>query len=84
MYMDKYWVYGRSSASGMFATNNVINFEALIRKSIFAFITCLSNARNTIVCTIQKSWVVRDTFGKNGREVLYLGLNPLPAIRNFS
>ena len=34
----------RSSVSEMFAINNISNFEALIRKSIFAFKTRLSNS----------------------------------------
>ena len=38
----------RSSVSEMFAMNNISNFEALIRKSIFAFKTRLSNSDNTI------------------------------------
>ena len=37
----------RSSASEMFVMNNISNFEALIRKSIFAFKTFLSNSDNT-------------------------------------
>ena len=32
----------RSSASKMFVTNNILNFEALMRKSIFAFTSRLS------------------------------------------
>ena len=37
-----------SSVSEMFVMNNISNFEALIRKSIFAFKTRLSNSDNTI------------------------------------
>ena len=42
-----------SSASEMFVINNISNFEALIRKSIFAFKTRLSNSNNTIIYTLQ-------------------------------
>ena len=45
----------RSSASEMFVTNNILNFEALMRKSIFAFTNRLSISNNAIICTIQKS-----------------------------
>ena len=46
----------RSSASEMFVTNNILNFEALMRKSIFAFLQChylhnskiLDNKRNSL------------------------------------
>ena len=42
----------RSSASEMFVTNNILNFEALMRKSIFAFTSRLSISNNAIICTI--------------------------------
>ena len=42
----------RSSASEMFVMNNISNFEALIRKSIFAFKTRLLNSDNTIISTL--------------------------------
>ena len=45
-----------SSASEMYVMNNILNFEALIRKSIFAFKTFfsrLSNSDDTIICTLQ-------------------------------
>ena len=42
----------RSSASEMFVMNNISNFEALIRTSIFAFKICLSNSDNTIINTL--------------------------------
>ena len=45
----------RSSASEMFVLNNIFNFKALMRKSIFAFTTRLSNSKNAIICTIQRS-----------------------------
>ena len=36
----------RSSAGEMFVTNNILNFEALMRKSIFAFASHLSITEN--------------------------------------
>ena len=41
----------RSSVSEMFAMNIISNFEALIKKSIYAFKTRLSNSDNTIIFT---------------------------------
>ena len=40
------------------------NFETLIRKSIFAFKTRLSNSDNAIISTLQSSWVITDTICK--------------------
>ena len=52
----------RSIASKMFVTDNILNFEELMRKSIFAFTRRLSIFNNaTIICTIQKSWIIRKT-----------------------
>ena len=65
----------RSSASEMFVLNNISNFEALMRKSIFAFTTRLSNSKNAIICTIQRSWVIRDLIWESlDRQVVHLGL----------
>ena len=54
----------------MFVTNNILNFEALIRKSIFAFTSRLSISNNAIICTIQKSWVIRETVWKSWTDKL--------------
>ena len=62
----------RSSASEMFVTNNILNFEALMRKSIFAFTSRLSISNNVIICTIQKSWIIRETDLKSWTDKLYL------------
>ena len=60
VYRKVFGLKRRSSASEMFVLNNISNFEALMRKSIIAFTTRLSNSKNTIICTIQRSWVIRD------------------------
>ena len=62
VYRKVFGLKRRSSASEMFVLNNISNFEALtcMRKSIFAFTTRLTNSRNAIICTIQRSWVIRD------------------------
>ena len=62
----------RSSASEMFVTNNILNFEALMRKYIFAFTSRLSISNNAIICTIQKSWIIRKTVWKSWTDKLYL------------
>ena len=48
----------RSRASEMFVINNISNFETLISKSIFPFKTRLSISDNTIISTLQSSWVI--------------------------
>ena len=62
----------RSSASEMFVLNNISNFEALMRKSIFAFTTRLSNSKNAIICPIQRSWAIRDLIWKVWTDKLYI------------
>ena len=56
----------------MFVLNNISNFEALMRKSIFAFTTRLSNSKNAIICTIQRSWVIRDLIWKVWTDKLFI------------
>ena len=56
----------------MFVLNNISNFEALMRKSIFAFPTRLSNSKNAIICTIQRSWVIRDLIWKVWTDKLFI------------
>ena len=61
----------RSSASEIFVLNNISKFEALMRKSIFAFTTRLTNSKNAIICTIQRSWVIGDFTWKVWTDKLY-------------
>ena len=42
----------RNSANKMFMLNNIYNFEALMRNSIFAFTVRLTNSKNAIICII--------------------------------
>ena len=71
LYRKIFGLCRRCSASEMFVTNNILNFEALVRKSIFAFISRLSISNNAIICTIQKSWVIRATVWKPWTDKLY-------------
>ena len=64
VYRKLFGLKRRSSASEMFVLSNISNFVALMRKSIFAFTTRLSNSKNAIICTIQRSWVIRDLIWK--------------------
>ena len=45
----------RSSASTMYAINNIDSFEVLIRKRIFGFTERLNNCKNTIIKCINNS-----------------------------
>ena len=76
-------VYDPSSESEMFATNIILNFEALIRMSIFALIACLSISSNTIT----HSEILdcrRHNLGKIDGEIVFASLHPLPVIPNFN
>ena len=48
-----------SSASGMYATHNIENFEALLRKTLYGFVQRLENSSNKLIATLIKSWTVR-------------------------
>ena len=45
VYRKVFGLKRRSSASKMFVLNNISNFEALMRKSIFAFTTRFTNSK---------------------------------------
>ena len=62
----------RSSVSEMLAMNNISNFEALIRKSIFAFKIRLSNSDNIIIFELQSSCVITNTIWKVWKDMLYI------------
>ena len=51
-------MYGQNNVSEISATNNILNFEVLTRKSIFASITRLSNSCKTVICNIQSYLVI--------------------------
>ena len=64
----KYLVPSGSSAREMFVLNNISNCKALMRKSIFAVTTSLTNFKNATICTIQRSLgYQRHFFGKSGQ-----------------
>ena len=49
----------RASASYMFVSNNVLNFDALVRKSIFDFRCRLHQSKNRILTAIFNNFYVR-------------------------
>ena len=49
----------RCSASAMYANFGINNFQATIRKSIYGFIQRLAKSINSLIVTIEKSWIVR-------------------------
>ena len=46
----------RSSASGMYATHNIEDFEALLRKTLYGFVQRLENSSNRRIATLMHSW----------------------------
>ena len=55
VYRKVFGLKRQSSASEMFVLNNICNFKALVRESIFPFTTLLADSKNAIICTIQRS-----------------------------
>ena len=65
-------VSGRSSASAMFVTNDIPNFEALIlRKSIYSFTSRTSFTRSNLICAIEQSLVMK-TIWKMWKDKMYI------------
>ena len=62
----------RGSASTMFVSNGFPNFEALIRKSIFSFNSRLQTSCNSLICTIEESWIMRNVIWKTWDDKLYI------------
>ena len=48
-----------SSASTRYAENNICNFKAMLRKSIYRFIQRLQDSDNVLIQCIGKSWVMK-------------------------
>ena len=55
----------RSSASTMYAVNNIDSLEVLVRKRIFGFMERLNNS-DTIIKCINNSWILRFDIGVHG------------------
>ena len=61
----------RGCANTMFVSHGIPSFEALIRKSIFSFNSRLQTSCNSLTCTIEQSWIVRNVIWKSWDDKLY-------------
>ena len=64
----------RSSASTMYATHNICNFETMIRKNIhvYGFMQRLEHSTNTIIRNLYQSWIVRCDIWSSWIKSLYV------------
>ena len=62
----------RSSASTMYAVNNIDNLEVLVRKRTFGFMERLNNSDNTILKCINNSWILRFNIWSIWNDLLYI------------
>ena len=62
----------RCSASAMYANHDLPNFDTVIRRSLYGYIQRLSVSQNSIVCTIEQSWLVKIKLWNDWAKVLYL------------
>ena len=62
----------RSSASLMFASHNVFNFEALIRSKVFSFVERLEKSGNIIMETLINNYTCKYVLWKKCQALLYI------------
>ena len=62
----------RCSASAMYANFGINNFETTIRKSTYGFIQRLAKSTNSLIMTIEKSWIVRIDIWNFWQKTLYI------------
>ena len=62
----------RCSSSAMYANFGINNFETTIRKSTYGFIQRLAKSTNSLIMTIEKSWVVRIDIWNFWQNTLYI------------
>ena len=62
----------RSSASAMYATHNICNFETMLRKNIYGFMQRLEHSTNTIIRNMYQSWIVRCDIWSSWIKSLYV------------
>ena len=78
MHIGRYWGYldvqvpGCASDSGMFVSNDIVNFEAFLRKSIYSFTIRLSSSSNKLICAIEQSWIMKSLIWKTWEEKMYI------------
>ena len=57
--------------STMFLSNGIPNFEVLIRKSFFSFNSRLQTSCNSLICTVEQSWIVKNVIWKTWDDKMY-------------
>ena len=62
----------RSSASTMYATHNICNFETMLRKNIYGFMQRLDHSTNTIIRNLYQSWIIRCDIWSSWIKSLYV------------
>ena len=62
----------RVSASGMFVSNDIPNFEAFLQKSIYSFATRLLSSSNKLICAIEQSWMMKSLIWKTCEGKMYI------------
>ena len=62
----------RSSASAMYATHNICNFETMLRKNIYGFMQRLEHSTNPIIRNLYQSWIVRCDIWSSWIKSLYV------------
>ena len=62
----------RASASGMFVSNDISNFEVFFRKSIYLFTTRLSSFSNKLIFAIRHSWIMKSLIRNSWEEKMYI------------
>ena len=62
----------QSSASTMYANNNICNFEITLRKNTFGFMQRLEQSTNSIISTLYQSWIVRFDIWNSWIKSLYV------------
>ena len=64
--------HGDAAQCSMYDNFGINNFEATIRKSSFGFIQRLAKSTNSLIVTIEKSWIVRIDIWNFWLKTLYI------------
>ena len=59
-------------SSYMFASNNVLNFEALIRANVYSFRERLPNSNNSIINALYNNQTCRFKIWKTWQTIMYI------------
>ena len=62
----------RASASGMFVSNDIPNFEVFLRKLIYSFTTRLLSSSNKLIGAIEQSWIMKSLVWITREEKMYI------------